>query len=78
MDNIFDQFQGQNQFQKKKIATRKMLLDPILGIFIMKTCSLITVRFYFGFQKFVMVDRFATKFFFNTIADSISNIIMYS
>ena len=28
-----------------------------------------TVRPYFGFQKFFIIDGFAIKFFFNTISD---------
>ena len=41
----------------------------------MEICSLITVRSYFGFQKFFIVYGF--KFFFNTIADFIINKIIF-
>ena len=47
------------------------------NLFIMNICSLITVKFSFGFQKFLIVDGCAIKFFFNTIAGFIPNIIIF-
>ena len=39
-------------------------------------CSFTTIRFYFGFQEFFILDRFAIKFFY-TIADFIPNIFVF-
>ena len=47
------------------------------NFFIMNICSLITVRFSFGFQKFFIVDACTIKFFFNTVAGFIPNIIIF-
>ena len=37
--------------------------------FIMKIYSIITIRFYFNFQKILIAFRFAIKFFLNMSAD---------
>ena len=44
-------------------------------LFIMKICSLINIRLYFGFQKIFIVDGFAIKSFY-TVADIIPNFIV--
>ena len=54
--------------------------------FIMKICRFITIFWlrqyrqiiYFGFQKFLIVDGFAIKFFFYSIVDFILNVIIFS
>ena len=43
----------------------------------MKVSSLINLRFYFGFQDFFIVAGFNIKFFFNTVAEFIPNIIIF-
>ena len=42
--------------------------------FMIKICSLIILRVFFAFQKFVIASRFAIKFFFNITADFIYNL----
>ena len=46
-------------------------------LLIIKTCSLITIRFYFVFQKFFIVDGLAVMFLFNSIAHFISDIFIF-
>ena len=62
-------------------ANRKIRANIIRRTFryipIMKICSLIAVRSYLGFPKFLIAERFTIKFFFNTLTDSISNIIIF-
>ena len=46
-----------------------MIRVYIRNFFIVKICNFITMRFYFGFLKFFIVDRFIMKFFFDMSVD---------
>ena len=45
------------------VTAKQVSLEPTLGFFSIKICNFITVRFYFGFQKFFIVDGPAINFF---------------
>ena len=47
------------------------------NFFIVKICCLITVRFYFAFQKTFILDRFVIKFFFDNRTVLIWNSIVF-
>ena len=50
-----------------------MISVHLRNFLIVKICNFIIIRFYFGFQKLFIVDRFSIKFFFNISAQLISN-----
>ena len=47
------------------------------NFFIAKICNFITMRFYFSFQKTLIIERLAIKFFFDINTDFISNSIIF-
>ena len=55
-----------------------MIRVHLRNFIFMKICSFITIRFYFDFEKFFTVGRFAIKLFLNISADFIQNSIIFS
>ena len=59
-------------------AKHVLLEHAFRNFFILKICSFMTLRFYFSFQIFFIIDRFAIKFFSNISNDFISNSIIFN
>ena len=54
-----------------------MIRVHLRNFFILKICNFITIRFYFSFEKILVVAKFAIKIFFNISAKFIANGIIF-
>ena len=50
-----------------------MIRIHLRNFFIVKVCNFVAMRFYFGFQKIVIIDTLAIKLFFDISTDRIPN-----
>ena len=83
--NLFALFQKHLQiiiliFFKRRMHANYCLTSMIRvhlrNLFIIKICNFITMKFYFGLQKFVIIDRLVINLFFCISADFIPNSIL--
>ena len=83
--NLFALFQKHLQiiiliFFKRRMHANYCLTSMIRvhlrNLFIIKICNFITMEFYFGLQKFVIIDRLVINLFFCISADFIPNSIL--
>ena len=83
--NLFALFQKHLQiiiliFFKRRMHANYCLTSMIRvhlrNLFIIKICNFITMKFYFGLQKFVIIDRLVINLFFCISANFIPNSIL--